>query len=66
MARMELGCDSIFRSSTFNQLKYFEAKLVIILSPLLKYTMRHEKKKKRVGEQVKMKRNTLKYMLLIK
>lgn len=40
--RMEL---CTFFSRTLSQLKYFEAELVIILSPVLTYTMKHAKKK---------------------
>lgn len=39
--RMEL---CTFFPSTLSQLKYFEAELVIILSPVLTYTMKHAKK----------------------
>lgn len=60
--RMEL---CTFFSRTLSQLKYFEAELVIILSPVLTYTMKHAKKRGG-GKEVKMKKNTLKYMLLIK
>lgn len=61
--RMEL---CTFFSRTLSHLKYFEAELVIILSPVLTYTMKHAKKKGVGGKEVKMKKNTLKYMLLIK
>lgn len=40
--RMERGT---FSSSTLSQLKYFEAKLVIILFPVLTNTMKDAKKK---------------------
>lgn len=68
MARMGLEWNSVlFFSRTLSQLKYFEAELVIILSPVLTYTMKHAKKKKgEGGKEVKMKKNTLKYMLFIK
>lgn len=53
--RMELGT---FSSSTLSQLKYFEAKLVIILFPVLTYTMKDAKKKG--GKEVEVKKNILK------